>query len=67
MGCLPEPCRAPQRGETPLHHAAEGGHLAVVEQLLAAGAAADVKDQVSGKSGAHRGGRGGRTKLCMSS
>jgi hypothetical protein len=66
-GCLPERCRAPQGGETPLHHAAEGGHAAVVEQLLAAGGAADATGKVRGKWGADRGGRGGRTKLCVSS
>ena len=48
MGCLPERCRAPQFGQTPLHRAAIGGHAAVVEQLLAAGAAVDANDHVSG-------------------
>ena len=43
---LPERCRAPQDGFTPLHEAAEGGHAAVVEQLLAAGAATDAKNAV---------------------
>ena len=43
------------------------GHAAVVEQLLAAGAAVDAKDEVKGKWGADRGGRGGRMKLCVSS
>jgi len=66
-GCLPERCRAPQRGETPLHRAAEGGYPAAVEQLLAAGAAVDVKDEVRGKWGADRVGLGGRTRLCVSS
>ena len=48
-GVLPERCRAPQMvGRTPLHEAAGGGHAAVVEQLLAAGAAKDVKDPVRG-------------------
>ena len=32
----------------PLHKAAEGGHAAVVVQLLAAGAAKDEKDEVRG-------------------
>ena len=48
-GCLPERCLASQRGETPLYHAAEEGHAAVVEQLLAAGAAMDAKDEVRGE------------------
>ena len=67
MGCLPERCRAPQFRKTPLHHATSGGHAAVVEQLLAAGAAVDAKDEVRGKWGADRGGLGGRTQLCVSS
>ena len=46
--CLPERCRAPQAGDTPLHQAAEKGHAAVVEQLLAAGAAKNAKDEVRG-------------------
>ena len=46
MGCLPECCRAPQDGCTPLDAAAMKGHAAVVEQLLAAGAVADGKCQV---------------------
>ena len=45
-GILPERCRAPQDGGTPLHLAVTGGHAAVVEQLLAAGAAKDAKDEV---------------------
>ena len=48
-GRLPEPCRAPQFGKTPLHHAAEGGHSAAAEQLLAAGADADAEDEVGGE------------------
>ena len=47
-GVLPERCRAPQSGEMPLHHAAVEGHAAVVEQLLAAGAAKDAKNGVRG-------------------
>ena len=46
---MPERCCAPQRGQTPLHQAAHHGRVAVVEQLLAAGAAVDVKNNVSGK------------------
>ena len=38
MGLLPERCHSPQGGQTPLHRAAQHGHAAVVEQLLAAGA-----------------------------
>ena len=45
-GVLPDRCRAPQSGYTPLHLAAGGGHAAVVEQLLAAGAATDAQDKV---------------------
>jgi len=48
MGFMPEPCRAPQMGETPLYHAAIRGHAAVVEQLLAVGAAVDAKNEVRG-------------------
>ena len=47
-GVLPERCRAPQDGRTPLHWAAEDGRAAVVEQLLAAGVAKDAKDRVRG-------------------
>ena len=47
-GVLPERCRAPQVGRTPLHQAARGGHAAVVEQLLAAGAAQDANGMVKG-------------------
>ena len=36
--CVPERCRAPQAGNTPLHNGAGQGHAAVVEQLLVAGA-----------------------------
>ena len=46
-GYRPERCRAPQDGDTPLHLAVEHG-LAVVEQLLAAGAAVDAKGNVRG-------------------
>jgi len=45
---LHERCLAPQDGGTPLHLAVTGGHAAVVEQLLAAGAAMDAKDKVRG-------------------
>ena len=47
-GVLPERCRAPQDGSTPLHCAALIGYAAVVEQLLAAGAAKDAKNKVRG-------------------
>ena len=59
-GCLPERCRAPQSGRTPLHLAAEGGRAAVIKQLLAAGAAVDAKDMVRGELDADRGGLGGQ-------
>jgi hypothetical protein len=55
--CLPERCRAPQGGETPLHFAAVYGRAAMLEQLLAAGAAADAKDYVRGEWSADRGWR----------
>ena len=50
----------------PLHRAAEGGHSAVMEQLLAAGAAVD-EGEVKRGGGGGRGGRGGRTQLGVSS
>ena len=52
MGRLPERCRAPQGGETPLHRAVIEGHAAVVEQLLVAGAdgAAAANDGSTPKS-----------------
>ena len=36
--------RPPDRGNGPLHCAAEGGHLEVVEALLAAGASVEAKN-----------------------
>ena len=65
-GCLPEHCCAPQTGLTPLHLAAHNGRAAVVEPLLAAGAAVDAKDKVS-QGGGGRAGLGDRTQLCVSS
>ena len=47
-GCAPDRCRAPQNGNTPLHGAAISGHSAVLEKLLAAGAAKDAPDEVRG-------------------
>ena len=52
-------CRVPQDGCTPLHLAAEKGHAAVVEALLAAEADKDAADrvrgwEVKGESGAVR-------------
>ena len=69
-GCLPERCRAPQNGFTPLHEAAYRGHAAVVEQLLGAGAEKDAEDRVRGEGGlrdAGREGSRGNTHLLVSS
>ena len=38
----------------------------MVVQLLAAGAALDLKNEVRGEGGADRGGPGNRTQLCVS-
>ena len=54
LGCQPECCRAPQDGRTPLHVVAAAVHMtqrddnavAVVEQLLAAGADTEAEDEV---------------------
>ena len=46
--CVPELCRVPQDGYTPLHVAAANSHNAVVEMLLAARAATDSTDRVRG-------------------
>jgi len=48
---LPERFRAPQYGHTPLHRAAIYDYVAVVEQLLSAGAALDLKNEVRGGGG----------------
>ena len=45
-GCLPERCRAPQAGDTPLHLAANSGHASVVEQLLECVVETDAKNKV---------------------
>ena len=65
-GCLPERCHLLQVGGTPLHLAAQMGKAAVVEPLLAAGAAVDAETEVRGVEGG-RCGLGGRTLLCVSS
>ena len=49
--CVPERCRALQGRATPLHYAVEKGHDAVVEKLLAAGAATDLMNQVRVRGG----------------
>ena len=48
-GCLPERCHLLQVGGTPLHLAAQFGKAAVVELLLAAGAAVDAETEVRGR------------------
>ena len=48
-GYLPDRCRAPQVGRTPLHEAAEKGHAAVAGLLLAAKADVEAKDRVRGQ------------------
>jgi hypothetical protein len=51
-GCLPEHCHTPQEQveseKTPLNAAAAGGHVAVAEKPLAAGADKNAKDEVRG-------------------
>ena len=47
-GCAPDRCRTPQNGFTPLHGAAQNGHVDVVDKLLAAGAVMDVPSKVRG-------------------
>ena len=37
-----------QNGRTPLHEAAEAGHLNVVQHLVSSGADVNTKDKVSG-------------------
>ena len=49
MVCVPERCRGPQDGRTPLHIAVVYGHAAVAEMLLKAGAAMDATDKVRGE------------------
>ena len=43
---MPERCRAPQDGDTPLHLAARNGHTEVVVKLLTAKADKEVKNEV---------------------
>ena len=45
----PERSRAPQDGHTLLHSAVSGGHAAVAEKLLTAGAGKDAKNEVRGR------------------
>ena len=66
-GCLPDRCRAPQGGSTPLHFAAEYGHAAVVGLLLAAKADVAAKNAVIGGGDADREGSRGNTHLFLSS
>ena len=65
---MPERCRAPQNGDTPLDCAAGKGHAAVVEQLLAAGAATDAENNVRGAGNGRvedREGSEGSTRLFL--
>ena len=56
----------PQDGSTPLHLVANGGHPAIVELLLAAGAAVDAGDKVRGVGSAGRGWLGAeRSSACL--
>ena len=48
-GFVPECRRAPQYEQTSLHIAAWQGHASVAEQLLAAGAAVNMKNEVWGE------------------
>ena len=48
---LPDCCRSPQNGKTPLHLAVTNGNASVVEQLLAAKADMEAKDKVRGQGG----------------
>ena len=47
-------------GTTALHHAAEGGHVEVIEVLLAAGADPSIEDDLHGATAAGRAGRCGQ-------
>ncbi|GAQ85260.1 hypothetical protein KFL_002260160 [Klebsormidium nitens] len=50
QGCIEELLKASDiDGDTPLHHAARGNHVAVVEQLLGAGADASIENGVGKK------------------
>ena len=49
--CVPERCRAPQNGDTPLHLASASGHTKVVVKLLNAKATIEVKNKVRGRGG----------------
>ena len=44
--CVPDLCSAPQGGDTPLHIAVLKSLVAVVEMLLAAGAATNTTNKV---------------------
>ena len=52
-----------RHGRTPLHYAADRGHAAVVEQLLAARAAVDAKDKHGGETPLHRAASEGRVAV----
>ena len=64
MGCLPERCRAPQNGDTPLCvWVKKGGDAVVVAKLLAAGADKEAKNGVRRGGGKGEEEEGGGLRL----
>ena len=49
--CVPDLCRMPQNGNTPLHLAVNKGHAAVVEILLKMEVATDKTNKVTEEGG----------------
>jgi ankyrin repeat protein len=65
---MPERCRTPQNGDTPMHVAAREGHAVAVQKLLAAGATKKQPNQVKGgTSDTGRVVSRGSTFFCVSS